>query len=146
LSEQKAECRGLYAQISADGTVIEILKSFPPGRIAIPLAEIVAIELIVNSVFPPIIVSLSSFILLLFLWWLGGGSWPVSILGNYSSIVSWTSFVGTAGLLAATYCWLFAKIRVTATNNTAGVTIAMIPRQSGERFVSSIRHMLRSVK
>ncbi len=145
MSEQKAECRGLYARISTDGTLIEILKSFPPGRIEIPLDEIVAIELIVNSVFPPIIVSLSSLTLLLFLWWLGEGSWPASILGNYSSIVWWVSWLGTAGLLAATYCWLFAKIRLTATNNTP-VTITMVPRQSGERFVSIIRRMLRPVK
>jgi len=146
LSEQKAECRGLHARISANGTVIEILKSFPSERIEIPLAKIVAIELITGSIFPPITVSLSALVLLLVLWRLGAGSWPESILGSYSSIVSWVSFVGLAGLLAAVYRWLFAKIRVTVPNSSAGITIALIPKQSGERFVRSIRHMLRPVE
>jgi hypothetical protein len=51
LNEQNVECRGLYARISADGTAIEVLRLFPPNQVKIALNEVVAIELVVNSVF-----------------------------------------------------------------------------------------------
>jgi hypothetical protein len=141
------ECRGLNARLSTKGGLITISQTFPPGKVEIPLYDVVAVELVVSSIFPPIALSLVGFVILVAIWWIAGGwTWPVVLAEPYRSSSSWAVLGSVSGLAGAGYVWLFAKIKITTLNSDTKVTIQMVPKHSGGRFVSNIRSMIRSIE
>jgi len=145
--EQQVQCRGLNTRISAEGNLITASRVLPPRKIEIPISQIRTVELVVSSIFPPILLSLSGVTFLIGVWWFaGGGSWPVMLHETYRSVSSWAVLAAVLGLTAAGYAWAFAKINITTINNHMGIVIRMVPRRSGERFVNSLRRMMRLIE
>lgn len=138
-------CRGLNTRISVRGRSLVTSNVLPPRRTEIPLSEIKTVQLVVSSVFPPVLLSLSGVAVLIGLWWFAGSaSWPVMMDETCRSISSWAMFAAVLGIVFAGYAWAFAQIRITTIGDEMRVVISMVPRRSGERFVSSLMQMMRS--
>ena len=115
----------------------------PPAETKIPMSQLRAVELAVSSIFPPILLSLSSAVFLVAVWWFaGGGSWPVILHETYRSVCSWAILGAVLGMTVAAYCWIFGSMRIITVDDYEGVVIRMVPRRSGERFVDALRHTM----
>lgn len=115
----------------------------PPAETKIPMSQLRAVELAVSSIFPPILLSLSSAVFLVAVWWFaGGGSWPVILHETYRSVCSWAILGAVLGMTVAAYCWIFGSMRIITVDDHKGVVIRMVPRRSGERFVDALRHTM----
>jgi len=111
------------------------------------MSQLRAVELAVSSIFPPILLSLSSAVSLVGVWWFaGGGSWPVILHETYRSVCSWAMLGAVLGMTVAAYCWIFGSIRIVTVDDHKVVVIRMVPRRSGERFVDALRHMMQLKK
>jgi hypothetical protein len=146
-SVDQVECRGLNARISVRSSRIIVSHILPPKKMEISLSDILAIELVVNSIFPPIMLSIVSVAFLVSVWWFAGGwSWPIVLPTSYLSISSWAALSCAIGLVATAYAWLFGKINIATVDNHTRVTVQMIPKRSGEAFVYSIRHTMQETE
>jgi len=144
LVEHHLQCKGLNSRISAEKSLVTVSRLLPPAKIEIPISQLRAVELAVNSIFPPVLLSLSSVIFLVAVWWfVGGGSWPIALEETYKSVCSWAVLGAVLGVTAAGYSWAFGSINITTVDNHMRVVIRMVPRRSGERFVNALRHMMR---
>jgi len=145
--ERQMKCRGLNFNVSLEGKRVIVSRVVPLTTISIPLSRIKAVELVVSSIFPPILVSLASLTLLVGMWWFAGGlSWPVTLPQPYRSLSSWAVLAIALGLGGAGYAWVFAKISIMTIDNQREITVWMVPRRSGERFVNSLRTRMRRIE
>lgn len=145
LVEDEVYCKGLNSRISAKKNLVTISRLLPPGKIEIPLSQLRAVELVISGIFPPILLSLSSVIFLVGVWWfVGGGSWPIALDETYRSVCSWAVLGAVLGVTVAGYSWAFGSINITTVDNHVRIVIRMVPRRSGERFVNALRNMTRS--
>lgn len=143
LIEHRIGCKGLNSHILADRDLVTVTRFFPPTKTEIPMSRLRAVELVVSSIFPPILLSLSSVIFLVGVWWFaGGGLWPVVLDNTYRSICSWAILGAVLGIAIAGYSWAFGSINITTTDNHTRSVIRVVPRHSGERFVDALRHMM----
>jgi len=143
LTEYPLQCQGLNYRIRANRNQITVSRLVPPREMKIPMSQLRAVELIVSSIFPPILLSLSSVIFLVGVWWFaGGGSWPVILGETYRSVCSWAMLGAVLGMTAAAYCWIFGSMKIITVVNHEDTVIRVVPRRSGERFVDALRHMM----
>jgi len=142
LAEHQLQCQGLNYRIRANRNQITVSRLVPPEEIKIPMSQLRAVELVVSSIFPPILLSLLSVVFLVGVWWFaGGGSWPVTLGETYRSVCSWAMLGAVLGMTAAAYCWAFGSIKIITVVSHRDTVIRMVPRRSGERFVDALRHM-----
>jgi hypothetical protein len=143
----QAKCRGLNAKIFASSGRITVSYIFPHESIEISISNILAIELVVNSIFPPIILSVVSAIFLVGVWWfVGAWSWPVILPSSYLLASTGASFSCVIGLVATGYALSFGKINIATIHGNRRVTVRMIPKRSGEAFVNSMRRSIRETE
>lgn len=144
LVEHHVQCKGLNSRISAKKNLVTVSRLLPPGKTEITISRLRAVELAISGIFPPILLSLSSVIFLLGVWWFaGGGSWPIALDETYRSVCSWAVLGAVLGVAVAGYSWAFGSINITTVDNHMQIVIRMVPRRSGEKFVNALRHMMR---
>jgi len=144
LVEHQLQCKGLNYRIRANRDLVTVSRLLPLGETKIPMSQLRAVELAVSSIFPPILLSLSSVVFLVGVWWfIGGGSWPVALRETYRAVCSWAMFGAVLGVIVAGYCWIFGSMKITTDDDHKEIVIRMVPRRSGERFVDALRHMMR---
>lgn len=143
LVKRELVCRGLNYRIRASRDLLTVYLIFPMAEITIDMSRLKAVELSVRSIFPPILLSLSSFGFLVWAWWfVGGGSWPVALDERYRALCSWAILGVILGVAATGFSWAFGTMRILARDNHIEIVVRMVPRRSGQKFVYSLRHMM----
>ena len=146
-STDQAECRGLNAKISAERGRIVVSYAFPPKNVEILLQNVLAIEFVVNSIFPSMILSIVSGLCFICVWWFAGAwSWPIVLSSSYLPISRLAALLGVVGLVVTAYAWYFGKINIATVDNDRRVTVQMIPKRSGQIFVNSIRSSIQETE
>jgi hypothetical protein len=108
----------------------------PPGRSsAILFPDITSVRLDSKSIFPPLSIAVLCSIAALSIWgFVGGWSWPIRLLGIYSSFFWWSLLIVFLGLIDAVFRFAFVSLRIDV-KDSASVTVRVAQRRSAFDFV-----------